>query len=261
MITLDMSNMSQYFGPDFFEFHLSGPVISSLTIMAILAILSIIVGILAKRADPTKAPKGLLLLVDLFMEKIVNWTKDTMGRENVGNWPAYFFCLTSYLFISFIWSLTGFPSVIDYLLMPFTLALVMFVLIHVTAIRYQKWSYFHRYIEPLKIWLPINLVTMWTPIISTSLRMFGNCLSGSVVLGILSWALRKTSLAIFGFMGSWGQVFLAPIPLAILNLYFSLFSGFIQTLVFASLNAVWISQEMPDEEAMGVYSQASRGEN
>ena len=102
---------------------------------------------------------------------------------------------------------------------------------------------------------------MWTPIISTSLRMFGNCLSGSVVLGILSWALRKASLAIFGFMGSWGQVFLAPIPLAILNLYFSLFSGFIQTLVFASLNAVWISQEMPDEEAMGVLSQASRGEN
>ncbi|MCI7212985.1 MAG: hypothetical protein MR467_02405, partial [Bacillales bacterium] len=90
MITLDMSNMSSYFGPDFFEFHLSGPVISSLTIMAILAILSIIIGILAKRADPTKAPKGLLLLVDLFMEKIVNWTKDTMGRENVGNWPAYF---------------------------------------------------------------------------------------------------------------------------------------------------------------------------
>lgn len=260
MVALDLSSIASQFD-GFLDFKISGPIISSLTIMVILAIVSIIVGIKARHADPKKAPRGLLLLIDSFVSKMDEWTKDTMGRENVGNWLAYFFCLFSYLFISFIWSITGFPSVIDYLLVPFCLALVMFILIHFTAIRYQKWGYFHRYVEPLKIWLPINLVTMWTPIISTSLRMFGNCLSGSVVLGILSWALRKASLAIFGAMGSWGQIFLAPIPLAVLNLYFSLFSGFIQTLVFASLNAVWISQEMPEEEAMGLVAQATRGKN
>jgi hypothetical protein len=34
----------------------------------------------------------------------------------------------------------------------------------------------------------------------------------------------------------------------VFNSYFSLFSGFIQTLVFSSLSAIWISQEMPEPE-------------
>ena len=57
---------------------------------------------------------------------------------------------------------------------------------------------------------------------------------------------------------AWTGIFLAPIPMGILNLYFSLFSGFVQTLVFCSLNAIWISNERP-EEAMGTESQALRG--
>ena len=136
----------------------------------------------------------------------------------------------------------------------------MFILIQATALRYQRWGYFHRYIEPLKIWLPINLVTMWTPIISTCLRMFGNCLSGSVIIGIVSWVLKLLSYQIFSFIGPWGQVFLAPFAIGVLNLYFSLFSGFVQTLVFASLNAVWIGAEMPEEdEIMGTQGQITRG--
>ncbi|MCR5491066.1 MAG: F0F1 ATP synthase subunit A, partial [Bacilli bacterium] len=222
-----------------------------------IAILCVIIFIQAKRADPLKRPKGLLLVAELFVEKMEGWTADNMGVRP-GNWPGYFMGLFSYLFMAFIWSITGLPSVIDYLLIPFTLSLVMFTLIQFTALRYQKLSYFHRYIEPFKIWLPINLITMWTPIISTSLRMFGNCLAGSVVIGLISWTLRLLSSAIFSFMGDAGQIFLAPLPIAVLNLYFALFSGYIQTLVFASLNAVWIGQEIPSDDPMGLEAQATR---
>lgn len=241
----------------FFNFNITGPVLSSLTIMLIIAILCLIIFIQAKHADPLKRPKGLLLLAEIFVEKMDSWTEDSMGVRP-GAWPGYFMGLFSYLFLAFIWSITGLPSVIDYLLVPFTLSLVMFVLIQFTALRYQKLSYFHRYVEPLKVWLPINLITMWTPIISTTLRMFGNALAGSVVIGLVSWALRLVSSTIFGFMGSAGQVFLAPLPIAVLNLYFGLFSGFVQTLVFASLNAVWIGQEITIDEPMGDLSQATR---
>ena len=136
----------------------------------------------------------------------------------------------------------------------------MFVLIQATGIRYQKWGYFHRYIEPVKHWLPINLLTMWTPIISTSLRMFGNALAGSVIIGLVNWATKKLSLAIFGFLGEAGMIFVGPVIIGVLNLYFSLFSGFIQTLVFASLNAVWIGQEMPEDDPMGTDRQVARPE-
>jgi len=91
------------------------------------------------------------------------------------------------------------------------------------------------------------------------MRLFGNCLSGTILVGLVQWALSSASSGIFDALGvvgtigtssfwnnpGWTSVFLAPFPVGILNSYFSLFSGFIQTLVFASLSAIWISQEMP----------------
>ena len=241
---------------------ISGPVISSLIIMAIVAVLFIIVGIMAKRHDPLKPSKGLLLVAETFLSWVQNWTRSIMGKEP-RNWPGYFLCLFTYLFLSFIWSITGMPSTVDYLVVPLSLSTVMFILIQVTGIRYKKWDYFHRYIEPVPLWLPINLLTMWTPIISTSLRMFGNCLAGSVVIGLVNWGMKNVSYLLFSFMGGDingpAGIWLGPIPIAVLNLYFALFSGYIQTLVFASLSAVWIGQEIPDDNAMGTERQVIRG--
>ena len=239
-------------------FTLSGGVLSSLIIMALIAILAIIIGIQAHFADPLKRPKGLLKVAEMFVAWLEDWTSDTMGIEKGSNWPGYFMGLFTYLFVSFIWGITGMHSVIDVLLIPFSLALVMFILIQATGLRYQKGRYFHRYIEPLVVWLPINMVTMWTPIISTSLRMFGNAIAGSIILAIVDWALQGVSASLFAGMGDWGRIWLSPLVLAILNLYFSLFSGYVQTLVFCSLNAVWIGQEIPQAETMGTKAQATR---
>ena len=248
-------------------FRISGVTISSLIIMALILVLAIIIGIQATFHDPMKPERGLLLLVTGFVEWLEDWAEGIMGKKP-GNWVGYFLCLFTYLFLAFIWSITGLPSVIDTLIMPFTLAFVMFVLIQFTGLRYQKWKYFHRYVEPIPIFLPINLVTMWTPIISTTLRMFGNALSGSVVLGLLNWALKNVSVMLFGFMAqgyanpldSPAAIFLSSIPLGILNLYFALFSGYVQTLVFASLNGVWIGAEMPEQDPMGTMRQVTRPE-
>ena len=246
-------------------FRISGPTYSSLAVMTIVLILAIIVGIQAHFHDPMKPAKGLWGLAEGFVDWLQGWTRNIMGREP-RNWPGYFCCLFVYLFLAFIWSITGFPSIIDTLVMPLALSIVMFVLIQFTAIRYQKFGYFHRYIEPISLFLPINLVTMWTPIISTSLRMFGNCIAGSVVIGLVNWALKNVSSSVFSFMAagyedplnSPAAIFFAPPVIAVLNLYFGLFSGYIQTLVFASLNGVWIGQEMPEDNPMGTQAQAIR---
>jgi len=246
----------------FFDWDLSGSIISSLIIMAIVAVLAVVVGILARRQDPLKTSKGLLFLAEMYVDKLTAWVKSNMG-DGWENFPGYFLGLTSYLFLAFIWSITGLPSVIDYLAVPLSLAVVMFVLIHFTAIRFQHWSYFHRYIDPVFLFLPINLLTMWTPILSTTLRMFGNALSGTIVIGLVGWALENASGALFSnSLGAAGIIWFAPIPIGVLNLYFALFSGFIQTLVFASLNAVWIAQERPvQDEPMGVEGQVVRPMN
>lgn len=246
-------------------FRISGSLMSSLAVMLIVAILAIIVGIQARFQDPMKPSKGLLGLAEGFYSWLQEWTRNTMGREP-GNWPGYFFCLFTYLFLAFAWSTTGFPSIIDMLVLPLALSLVMFVLIQFTAIRYQRFGYFHRYIEPIPLFLPINLVTMWTPVISTSLRMFGNCIAGTVVIGLVNWALKNVSVSVFSAwasaysnpLDSPAAIWFSSIPIAVLNLYFGLFSAYIQTLVFASLNAVWFGNEMPEDRTMGTASQATR---
>ena len=242
------------------RFELTGPVIVSLIIMGLVALISVYVGLRARFADPLKRPRGILIPAEMFVSWIESWVAENMGIKPGSDWGGYFMALFSYLFLSFIWSITGMRSVIDYLLVPFTLSCVMFVIIQVTALKTQKLRYFHRYIEPVVFWLPINLITMWAPIISTSLRMFGNAIAGSVILALIDWALQNVSVLLFSSMGEWGRIWLSPVPLAVLNLYFSLFSGFVQTLVFASLNAVWIGGEIPSPEPMGVTGQAMRPE-
>ncbi len=240
------------------HFQLTGPAICSFIIMGIMVILGAIVGIQAHFQDPTKPSKGLLFLAEWGIEHLTEWVRGMMG-DGFDRFIPYFFVLVSYLFTAFIWSITGLPSVMDYMAIPLSLSSIMFVLIHATAIKYQRWGYFKRYVDPIAVFLPINLISMWSPLVSTCLRMFGNALSGWILITIVDWALTGLSSTIFSFMGGGlSGIWLAPIPTGVLNLYFSLFSGFIQTLVFASLTAVWIANERPAMESMGIETQALR---
>ena len=89
---------------------------------------------------------------------------------------------------------------------------------------------------------------MWAPLLSLTLRLFGNAIAGWALLSIVEYALRDLSSTLFSFIQSeWNQVFLAPIPLAILHAYFDVFSGLIQTFVFILLTSIFIGQEIPED--------------
>lgn len=260
---------------NFFSWDLDASLFSSLMVMLVLLILGIIVGVKARRAykrkDYLKRPRGILFFAEWYYEYVDGFVTNNMG-EDLRIWGGYFFTLFAYLLVAFIWGLTGLPSIIDWLAAPLCLSLIMLVLIHKTAIKYQHWGYFKRYIDPIPVFLPANLITMWSPLISTCMRMFGNCLSGTIVIGLLQWALSGLSesiLAGWGVSGviygvsdtwwsfwngdtMWTSIWLAPIPIGVLQLYFSLFSGVIQTLVFCSLSALWIAQERPLPESPAV---------
>lgn len=251
--------------------HLNAPLFASLFVIIVLMIVGIIIGIKARKAikneDYKRAPKGLLFWADAYYDYIANFTVSNMGNSSM-IWSGYFFTLFAYLFIAFNSSLIGIPSVMDWLPGPLCLSVIMFAWIHIVAIKYQHWSYFKRYTDPIAIFLPINLVTMWSPIISTTMRMFGNALAGTVIMTLIQWATSSLSASIFSSMGAslevvsatsswaswwnsfpyWSGTILSPIPVGVLNIYFGLFSGFIQTTVFASLTALWIAQEKPADE-------------
>ncbi len=231
----------------FFDLDIPGEVISSLIVMLIIIILAIIIAIQAHFQDPLKKPKGLLLLAEIGVKFFDGFVKELTGNA-LPNFGGFIMAVAVYLFIAFIFGLTGLPSPVTYMAVPLSLGLTTFLLIHLISAKFTKWGYFKRYVDPLPLFLPVNLLSMWAPLLSLTLRLFGNAIAGWALLTIVEFALRDASAAIFSFVpAGWNELFLAPIPLAVLHAYFDLFSGLIQTVVFISLTAIFIGQEIPEE--------------
>ena len=84
---------------------------------------------------------------------------------------------------------------------------------------------------------PINIIGELATPLSLSLRLFGNVLSGTVMLALIYGLLPKLLL-----------VFISPV-LAGAHVYFDIFSGAIQTYVFCMLTMTFVSHNFDEEEA------------
>lgn len=232
---------------DFFKFNIAGEVMMSLIVVFLLIILCVVLFVLVKKADPLKRPKGLLAIAEIGVETVDGLVDDNMGKgfENFG---GYVIAIGLFIFSSFIIGLTGLPNPLTYLGVPLSLALCTFVLIHFTSVKYTKWGYFKRYVDPIPAFLPVNLLSMWAPLLSLTLRLFGNAIAGWVLMAIVYWALGSVSSMIFNFLPEGVKtIFLAPFITPVLHVYFDIFSGAIQTLVFMFLSMLFVAQEKPEE--------------
>ena len=248
-----------------FESFFVPEIVVSLFVILIIAIISFVIYFKFKKLNenPLETPKGFTLVVSWFVEFIDKLTVNTMGVRNK-KFAGLMLALAMYIFLVFTISLTGLPSPVTYLGVPLSIALVTFILIHYTAARENKWGYFKRYIDPIPVFLPINLLTMWAPLLSLTLRMFGNALSGFCIMSIVYFGLESISDMIFGSLFSgvyWANatgavvsgasgpagIFIAPLITPILHLYFDLFSGFVQTTVFMLLTMILVLNEQSEE--------------
>ncbi|MCF0117961.1 MAG: F0F1 ATP synthase subunit A [Bacilli bacterium] len=220
---------------------LPGEVISSIIVVLIGCILFLIIGLKAKKTDPLKRPKGIMVLAEWAVEKIDGMVESNMGARLMGFAP-YIMVIFYYIFACFVIGLLGLPSPMTNLIVPLSISLVTFVMIHAVSAYYTRWKYFKRYIDPIPVLLPINLLSMWSPLLSLSFRLFGNGLAGWVIMTIVYGALEGLSTLLFGSI-----YWLAPIITPVLHAYFDIFSGFIQTLVFSMLTMLFIAQEVPEE--------------
>lgn len=239
-LALDISNM--------FKLDFSGEVIMSLIVMLIICILSVIIFFVFRKKDPTKPDHGFTMVVETAVEKIQNFVVETMGRKYEG-FTGYVLTLALYIFLCFFLGITGLPNALISLQVPLSIGLCTFVMIHAVAIHKNKWKYYKRFTSPLAVFLPINLISMWAPLLSLTLRLFGNALSGYIIMSIMYYYLGALSDVIFGGFVAQGlsSIWIAPIITPWLHMYFDLFTGAIQTLVFIVLTMIWISQEDPDE--------------
>ena len=118
------------------EAGLTGEAISSLFVVGILILLSFYIAIRAHFQDPLKKPRGLLLLAEIGVNFFDGLVESLMGKRYRG-FGGFIFAIACYLFISFIWGLTGLPSPMTSLATPLCLGLVTFVLILLVEVFHQ----------------------------------------------------------------------------------------------------------------------------
>lgn len=200
--------------------------VSILIVCALLLIFALVVR--AKLSDAEGKPGVLQNIAELAVESLDNMVHGSMGNNGL-RFRNYIGVLFLFLIVSNLSGLLGLrPPTADYgVTLP--LGLITFTLIQFNNIKYNKAGAFTDLFKPLPILFPINLIGEIAVPFSLSLRLFGNVLSGTVIMGLLYGLLYKVAWA-------WPGV---------LHIYFDLFSGCIQAYVFCMLTMVFINEKMP----------------
>lgn len=106
------------------------------------------------------------------------------------------------------------------------------------------------YLEPVPVMLPLNLMDIVAKPLSMSMRIFGNLLSGTLIMMVFMSAMGalQNSIAMIGPMEDGAPLLniLGSVISPPLHFYFDIFSGFIQAFVFTLLTLVFTSLDIED---------------
>ena len=209
------------FGKDIF---IPDTIVNVWIVVILLLIFAAIVGSKVKKAKPYEKPSNFLNVIELSIEAVEGLVKQTMGAKHIGFAP-YIFSLMAFLLVANLFGLIGFtPPTSDYSV-TFTLALITFTLTQFYGLKNNGFlGYLKGFTEPMAFLTPLNVIGELANPISLSFRLFGNILSGVIIMGLFYSAVG----------------ILAPIIAPPFHAYFDIFSGVLQTFIFAMLTMIFI---------------------
>lgn len=215
-------------------------------ITSILLTLFYMVGQKVKKADILAKPSTVVTLALVFHDFILNFTEGNMGKKAAKTYAPYIGSLALFLIFSNLSGLFGLTSPTANYSVTLTLALITFIFIQYTKISVNGFGgYLKAYFEPFPPFVIMNVFGTISPLISMSLRLFGNMTAGSVLMMLF----YEFTGFISGFIPVIGQLNVFGIVIApVFHAYFDVFSGFIQTYIFISLTTILVGVELPQEE-------------
>ena len=208
-----------------FDVTITETVLSSFLVMLTLVILSICLG-----RNLKKRPGRRQVLVEKVVQMLYNMVRDTMG-EKYRKYTPYIGGLFCFSILSSLMGLFGFRCPTSDLSVIAAWGITTFVLTLRNKLKTGGIKgYLKGFIEPMPFMLPFNIIGDIANPVSQTLRHFANILAGSVIGGLIYFALGQVAngLASIG------------IP-AICSLYFDLFSAFIQAYIFCTLTMAYVS--------------------
>jgi len=219
---------------------LTPTLVTSLIVIALLMLFFIICGIIINKADPTKPSKGLMAVLEIAYNGVEGFIRDSVG-DKAAKYIPFIFTVASYLVLANLMGLFGFlpPTTEFSITLSLTIVTLTYILLAGIIAKgfggYLKDTYLGN--TPWPMWflfVPINIIGELSKIISLSFRLFGNIMSGALLLGLVLQLFRW----LIDLMPAIG--WLSALILPFLNAYFDIFAGLMQAFIFCTLTMVFI---------------------
>jgi len=204
--------------------------VSMLVASLLLIALGIAVNVKSKNWKPEDKPSGLQNIIEMCVNAFQGFFRGS-ASEKLDHLQPWFFTLFAFLLVGNMIGVIGLrPPTADWSV-TFPLALASFILFQYAGLRYRPKNYLKGFLQPVFVFLPLNLLGEFARPIALSFRIFGNVLGGFVLLSLL-----------YGI----APIFIRPLFPVALHLYFDIASGFLQAFIFTVLSLTFVGLAAED---------------
>ena len=162
-------------------------------------------------------------VAELIVTKLMGLVKNMIGEEGEAFVP-YLSTILLYIGFANIFGLFGFKPPTKDLNVTIALALMSIILVEFAGLfRLGPKRWLHKFIEPLPIMAPFNILDVFTRPMSLCMRLFGNVLGAFVIMEMLKLVVPVIVPAVF-------------------SCYFDIFDGLLQAYGFVFLTSLYISE-------------------
>lgn len=174
----------------------------------------------------------------ILLEGVIGWfdnvLKESMGKDG----RAYLsFIATLFLFVlicNLMSVLPGLTGPTKDLNLPLGLAILVFLVAHISAIRKKGIiRYIKGYFQPFWFLFPSNVISEISKVLSHSFRLYGNIFAGGIIISLVPF--------LFAQLNKWVGIPIGISTNTVLMAFFGIFLGSIQAFVFAMLAIAYIS--------------------
>ena len=200
-------------------FKLNGTIVFTWGLMLVLAVGS---KLITRKLSPNLKRSRWQNLLEIVVAGIEKQIKD-VGLKHPEKYISFLGTLFLFVVLAALCTIIpGYEPPTGSLSTTAALALCVFVAVPLFGIEEQGlWSYLKSYAEPTVIMLPFNIISELSRTLALAVRLFGNMMSGVMIIGIL---LTITP-------------FVFPIVMTVLGLL----TGMVQAYIFSILAAVYIA--------------------
>ncbi len=203
----------------------------------VFAVFFYVAGKKIEKADPSKKPTGLVYIAEEMVNLTYFVTKGNLEKK-AKHYMPYFGTLLYMMVAANLMGLLGLQNPTSNVSFNATLALCIFFMVQFHGIaKGGLWNRIKELAEPYVLLFPLNVIGEIAPVISLTMRLFGNMLAGYIIT-MLVYTLMKVTLP-YGVLGYIATPFL--------HMYFDIFSGVIQAYIFFTLGSFFLGQQLDVE--------------